>query len=149
MHFYQSKNNTLGATIFTCVAMSYYHNRTLFATILWLSKRVYVLFRKYSGQHGASFGSTKYKTPPHRGWCFVFKDRKEGNRTNLNATVRWTVARCGLDRIYTMINSIPLGSTKKKTTSRGAVFFFWYGIHRGVSNRSKCNSPVDCCSMRA
>jgi hypothetical protein len=34
-------------------------------------------------------------------------EERIGIRTHLNATVQWTVARCGLDRSDTMIKSNP------------------------------------------
>jgi len=67
-----------------------------------------------------------------------------GIRTDLNATVRRTVARDGLaERILDPIESLIL-CHKKLNRFRGWAFYIVVGM--GDSNRSKCNSPADCCA---
>jgi len=71
--------------------------------------------------------------------------RRESN--DLNATVRWTVACARLDGRNTIISarrkckSIPVPN-RSQTTQR-VVFLF--GKRQEGIERSKCNSPVDCC----
>ena len=52
----------------------------------------------------------------------------KGNRTYLNATVRWTVARFRLDGIDTLIKSIPLGSTIKISRPNRVAYFYANGV---------------------
>ena len=75
--------------------------------------------------------STKKENHPI-GVVFLFGKVKDGESNQSNATVRWTVARCGLDRIDTMIQSIPLG---KRNYPFGVVFLFGKGKD-GESNQS-------------
>ena len=82
-------------------------------------------------RHNDSIDSPRQKSHPI-GVVFLFGKGKDRESNQSNATVRWTVARCGLDRIDTMIQTIPLG---KRSHPIGVVFLFGKGKD-GESNQS-------------
>ena len=54
------------------------------------------------------------KTHPF-GVRFLFGRVYDGESNQSNAIARWAIARCGLDRIHTIISSIPLGSEERSS----------------------------------
>ena len=88
--------------------------------------------------------------------CFSFLEKsRRGESNQSKATVRWSVARCGADRIDTLIYSIPLGSTKKEKhpiwvflPAEGNRFAFaahWAANYGIAAEAAASNSPLDCC----
>ena len=58
----------------------------------------------------------------------------------LNASVRWTLARCGLDRIGSIVFRISTLEPHIRSIS-----FFCFFFSGGEIRMTECNTPVGCC----
>ena len=92
---------------------------------------------------GGSNPSSSAKKKSHTIWCGFSFCHRMGIRTHLNARLRWSLARRGLDRGGTIMYSNPSSSAPKSRYPSGYLLFYCCDWD---SNASKCNQPVAGCS---